>query len=300
MDTRKPLDCIIIGGGPAGLTSAIYLARYRRNVIVYDTFDSRAARIPLSHNYPGFPEGIAGKELLKRLRQQLSVYNVPLINAAAESLTQVDEDEFLVMSAGETQRAKNIILCTGVKDIEPHLADINDGIQKGLIRHCAVCDAYEIIDKKIAVIGEGKSGLGEALFLRDYTRDVTLMTLGVSSSWTRTDLKQIRDAEIKIIPYEILAIELTVDKAKITYSDNSIIQFDSIYSALGCIENNALAKNIKAKQKEGLLLVNKAQQTSVKGVFAAGDIVSGLNQICVATCQAAMAATAIHKRCKKT
>lgn len=296
---KNLLDCIIIGGGPAGMTAGIYLARYRRQVLILDSFNSRAEKIPISHNYPGFPNGISGKDLLNKLRQQFSYYKLPLMNDTVESLKQLNEQEFLVKTANNTLYTKNIILATGVKDIEPRLADINDGIQKGLIRHCPVCDAYEVINKKIAVIGNGKSGLGEAIFMRDYTPDVTLITLGKEDCWTTKDLKKVKETNVTIMSTPIKAIELSSHITKITFSDQRIIHFDCIYSALGSIKNNDLAIDLKLKLKNGSIIVNKDQQTSVKGVYAAGDIVSGLNQICVATSQAAIAANAIHTRCRK-
>jgi len=300
MKTDKVWDCIIIGGGPAGLTAALYLARYRRKIVIVDLGNSRANLIPLSHNYPGFPDGISGEDLLSRLRQQLSSYKVPVIKATVESLEQINEEKFLVQTENTTITAQNIILATGVKDIEPRLADIYDGIEKGLIRHCPVCDAFEVINKKIAVLGHGKAGLGEAIFLRDYTDEVSLITLGEPVNWTKKDMKSIQESNITIIPTTIKAIALTAHLAKITFSDQRVVQFDSIYSALGCVKNNKLATGLKLKLKGGSIIVNKDQQTSIKGIYAAGDIVSGLNQICVATSQAAIAATAVHTRCRKT
>lgn len=131
------------------------MARFRRNVVIYDTSASRASTIPISHNYPGFPQEFLEKPF--RLRRQLSIYKVPLIHEEVKSLTQLGTKDFVI--------TKNIILATGVKDIEPKLPNINDAIRKGLIRHCPVCDAYEVINKKIGVIGEGQAGLKEALFL---------------------------------------------------------------------------------------------------------------------------------------
>lgn len=291
----KALDCIVIGGGPAGLTAAMYLARYRCSTIIYDTLDSRAARIPKSHNYPGFPEGIAGKDLLNRMRTQLLSYKVPLLNEAVETLQQEDNEEFIIGTSSGIKRAKNIILCTGVKDIEPHIGDVNDGIKRGLIRHCPVCDAFEVMNKKIAVIGTHKAGLKEALFLRGYTPHITLMSLGKKEKWSKEDLKKINDAQITVLSSEVAAIELLASSAKITFKDHKTIQFDTIYSAMGCIKNNQLVESLGVKLKNGCLIVNKKQQTSLKGLFAAGDIVSGLNQMCVATSQAAIAATAIQK-----
>lgn len=292
---KKTWDCIIIGGGPAGLTAGLYLARYRRNVIIYDTFNSRASRIPRSHNYPGFPNGITGIKLLDRLRQQLACYEVSILPTAVEKLECIENDYFAITSSKETKQAKNVILATGVQDIEPQLPNLLDGIKRGLIRHCPVCDAFEVINKKIAVIGEGKSGLGEALFLRDYSKEITLLTLGKKVHWTRSDLQKIHQAKINIMTDEIVSIKLSTSKAKITLSENRQFQYDVLYSALGCVINSQLAKQVGAKHKGDDLIVNAKQQTSIKGLYAVGDIIPGLNQICVATSQAAIAATAIHK-----
>ncbi|MBA2710523.1 MAG: NAD(P)/FAD-dependent oxidoreductase [Tatlockia sp.] len=299
MKNSDEFDCIIIGGGPAGLTAGIYLARFRRSAVIFDNLDSRASRIPLSHNYPCFPSGISGKDLLKKFHEQLSSYPIPIINKKVETLKK-DEQGFLIEVEENLYRTNNIILATGVKDNEPELPNLLDGVFKGLIRHCAVCDAFEVINRKLAVIGEGDQGLNEALFLRNYTPNVTLITSEKSNLWSKKQLKLISDANIKITDLKIEAIELTKSKAEIVFVDGKTEHYDSLYSALGCIKNNKLAIDVDAKLSKGLIVVNKKQETSVPGLYAAGDIVSGLNQICVAESQAAIAATAIHDKLNKT
>ncbi|ASQ44790.1 NAD(P)/FAD-dependent oxidoreductase [Legionella clemsonensis] len=295
---KEKWDCIIVGGGPAGLTAAIYLARFRRNIIVYDTNDSRAMRIPISHNYPGFPAGISGHALLERLRQQLQAYNISIINEAVTSLKKLNSDTFVVTGEHQSTKTRNVLLATGVQDIEPVLPHLNHAIKRGLIRHCPVCDAYEVIDKKVAVIGYGKSGLGEASFLRDYTSDVTLITLGRQCRWNKQERAILHDTNITVISKPVLDLELLADCTRCKFADNKTIDFDYLYSALGSKTNNKLADDVKAKQKKELLIVNKDQETSVTGLYAAGDIVSSLHQLSVATGQAAIAATAIHNRCR--
>lgn len=292
----KILDCIIIGGGPAGLVAGMYLARFRREVMIFDTLNSRASYIPMSHNYPGFARGISGMTILKRLKQQLGSYNVPFINEKVESISKNSSDNFIIQSDNETKSAKNVILATGISDYEPHFINLHAGLKRGLIRHCPVCDAYEVMNKKIAVIGNAKKGLEECMFLRHYTSQITLITLDNRNNWSTQDQKKIKDANIKIISNNITHIKLLKNTLEITLEDNNTLTFDSLYSAMGCKKNNDLAQSLNAKIKKGELIVDTHQQTSVKGLFAAGDIVSGLNQICVAQAQGAIAATAIHKR----
>ncbi|MDX1838074.1 NAD(P)/FAD-dependent oxidoreductase [Legionella taurinensis] len=292
----KILDCIIIGGGPAGLVAGMYLARFRREVMIFDTLNSRASYIPMSHNYPGFARGISGMTILKRLKQQLGSYNVPFINEKVESISKNSSDNFIIQSDNETKSARNVILATGISDYEPHFINLHAGLKRGLIRHCPVCDAYEVMNKKIAVIGNAKKGLEECMFLRHYTSQITLITLDNRNNWSTQDQKKIKDANIKIISNNITHIKLLKNTLEITLEDNNTLTFDSLYSAMGCKKNNDLAQSLNAKIKKGELIVDTHQQTSVKGLFAAGDIVSGLNQICVAQAQGAIAATAIHKR----
>jgi thioredoxin reductase (NADPH) len=298
-NTQKTvIDCIIIGAGPAGLAAAVYLARYRRNIHIYDTNHSRAARIPLSHNYPGFTKGISGVSLLDKLRKQLATYSIPIFQEKIILLEQTSTGEFIVSSNKGSQKARNILLATGVEDVEPILPNISNAIEQGLIRHCPICDAFEVIQKRVGVIGEGASGLGEALFMTDYTSDITLITLGKNPLWKKEERLKLEESRIKIIYAPVENIQLKKNKVKIHFVDGQKIELDSLYSALGCIKNNKLIENFPVKYQKGFLVVDNKQQTAVKGLYAAGDIVSSLHQICVAQSQAAVAATAIHNSCR--
>lgn len=178
------LDCLIIGGGPAGLTAAVYLARFRRRFLLVDGGTSRAALIPVSHNHPGFPDGIGGTALIARQRAQAKRYDAPIVAGDVAGLIREPSGSFIAefKSSSEpyTRRvnARMVLLATGVVDIEPELANVEHAIRRGYVRHCPICDGFEVIDRKIAVIGFGKSGMGEALFMRTYSSDVTLLSLG--------------------------------------------------------------------------------------------------------------------------
>ena len=167
------LDCLIIGGGPAGLTAAIYLARYRRSVAVYDTGHSRAALIPKSHNYPGFPHGISGRELLGLLARQADFYHVPVVRARIVRLA-TRADGFVAAFDGGEVSARTVLMATGIIDAAPRIEGLDEAVEDGLVRYCPVCDAFEATDMRIAVIG-GESAISKAKFLRDYSKDVTLL-----------------------------------------------------------------------------------------------------------------------------
>jgi thioredoxin reductase (NADPH) len=133
------LDCLIIGGGPAGLTAAIYLSRYRRCVALVDSGESRASLIPTSQNYPGFA-GIGGPELLERLRAQATRYEASLQTDRISNLSCLTGGGFLGKSDTEEFRARFVILATGLVDEQPRIEGMADGVRSGIIRFCPICD----------------------------------------------------------------------------------------------------------------------------------------------------------------
>src|ERR1700682_1379453 len=170
----QDLDCLIIGGGPAGLTAAIYLARYRRNVVVFDSGESRAALIPESHNYPGFARGISGRKLLSLLKKQADAYGVAMIHTRVTSLIRTQAG-FVGCHDGGKVSARFVLLATGIVDANPKVEQLDKAIEEGSLRYCPVCDGFEAIDRRLAVLGDGGGASSKARFLRTYSRDVTLL-----------------------------------------------------------------------------------------------------------------------------
>jgi len=159
---RTPWECLIIGGGPAGLTAAIYLARYRRRVLIADAGSSRAAAIPESHNHPGF-FGISGRELLDRLQRQADLYGVEIRRVTIEMLER-SAGEFRAYAGSDQMVAHRVLLATGITDNSPALPGLRRAIAEGLVRYCPVCDGYEALDKNIAVVGPLEHAAKEAAF----------------------------------------------------------------------------------------------------------------------------------------
>lgn len=290
------IDCIVIGGGPAGLTAALYLARFRRRAIVIDSNASRASLIPRSHNYPAFPDGITGDELLRRLRDQARRYGAELREGTVERLVVGGEEAFFVDCDGETLGARSIVLATGVIDIEPDIPNLEGAIRRGLIRHCPICDGWEVIDRRIGVIGYGARALAEALFLRRYSADVTVFTLGRELGLSDRERAMLADASIRIIEAPVREAFIESNAVVGLQTTDSEHRFDTLYSALGSQPRSDLAASIGVTcANTGCIHTDRHQRTSVRGVYACGDIVQEtLNQIAVATGHAAIAATTIH------
>lgn len=291
------VDCLVIGGGPAGLTAAIYLARFRRRFLVIDSGASRASLIPKSHNHAGFPDGISGPDLLGRMAAQAQKYGALIENGTVAKLVRQD-GSFYASVDNRVIRARTVLLATGVVDKPPELPEVRQAVERGLIRYCGICDAYEVIDRKVAVIGHGRSGLGEALFLRNYTVDITLLTLGQALELEPDEWRQVEKAGIRVIEEPVTIVVESNQVRALVGREGQEYAFDALYSALGSEARSHLACRLGASTDErGCVLVDAHQQgTSVDGLFAAGDVVHGLDQISIAMGHAALATTAIHNR----
>jgi thioredoxin reductase (NADPH) len=290
-------DCVVVGAGPAGLTAAIYLGRFRRDVRVIDAGASRAARIPLSRNRPGFPEGVRGRDLLARMRQQAEKYGAIIETGQVDDLRPVEDGFRLVTTEGEVA-ARSVLLATGVLDIEPDIPGLSEAVAKGLIRICPICDGYETSGTRVAVIGRDPHAAREAIFLRVYSDQVALIHGCRPDALDAACRAELDAAGVEVIAAPISSVVL--DQQRITavcFGDDGAREFDSLYAGLGVQPRNQLAVRAGARLDEsGRLVVGEHQETSVPGLYAAGDVVRGLNQISTAEGEGAIAATDIHNR----
>lgn len=288
-------DCIIIGAGPAGLTAAIYLARFHLSIRLLDCGSSRAALIPLTRNHAGYPEGISGKDLLADMLAQAEKYGALREAVTVEAIEPLDQG-FAVVADGRRLLARSVLLATGVVNNRPAgmTNDLHDAaLAKGLLRYCPICDAYEVTDKRVAVIGTGDHGMREALFLRGYTRDLTLIAPEVHdldpSCAAALDDAGIARVDGPCGGFGLEDGQFAVDTAA------GRLRFDSVYPALGSVIRSKLAVAAGARaSNDGCLEVDDHQRTSIPGLFAAGDVVKGLDQISHAMGEAGVAATTIR------
>ena len=292
----KPLDCLVIGAGPAGLTAAIYLARFHLNILVVDSGKGRAATIPCTRNHAGYPDGISGKELIGLMKEQAQKYGAKIIDGTVSRLERNGDSLFEAEWGSGPTLARSVLLATGVTNRRPPMDEAlhDDALARGLIRYCPICDGYEVTDKKVAVLGSDSHGVAEALFLRSYTPDITLIAPDKALRLKSDDQARLKAAAIDCVngPAEAVAISsefIVVDTAEGHFT------FDSVYPALGSDVHCQLAEMVGARlNDDGCVGVDAHMRTSVDGVYAAGDLVIGLDQISNAMGQGGVAATTIR------
>lgn len=292
---RGSVDCLIVGGGPAGLTAAIYAARFRLSVRLIDAGRSRAALIPLTRNHAGFPAGISGASLLRRMRAQARKYGVDLHHGVVGRLAR-DGAGFVADTSGGVVAAGTVLIATGVTNHRPAMDEHlhNAALAEGRLRYCPVCDGFEVIDQDVAVIGTGARGAKEALFLRAYTNTVTLIAPDDAHDLTPSDRAELIKAAVRLAEGPVSVQSLAPDGLTVAFG-RAEKTFQSVYPALGSEVHSTLAAELgAATTAEGCLKVDAHQRTTIPGLYAAGDVVIGLDQISHAMGEAGVAATTMR------
>ncbi len=292
-------DCAIVGGGAAGLTGATYLGRFKRHVVVFDDGGSRLLDIPKSRNVPGFPGGIAGSDLHERMLEQALRYGMRQVRERVTAIERF-EGRFKLHSVSGAWLADAVLLATGSDVTHPDLSDFSDAVARGIIRYCPICDGLECEGKRVGVLASKPASLEEAVFLRTFVEDVTLLPCGPSWDLSNEQCQRAGEFEITVADSRVGSLALSGDQMAVTFLDGSRSSFDVIYPCLGSKPRSELAVSLGAEvTPTGGLLVDSRQQTNVPMLYAAGDVLEGLDQIASGCGQASIAATAIHNQLRR-
>ncbi len=288
-------DALVVGGGPAGLTAAIYLARFHLKTIVVDAGNSRAGTIPRTRNHAGYPGGIAGADLVAAMRTQ-TLENGAVILAGTIDVLGRNGAGFVAEGAFGRVKARAVILATGVVNRRPAVDDVFHAaaLVAGRLRYCPVCDGFEVTDARVGVLGTGEHGVREAIFLRSFTADLTLIAPDGVHDLTPAQLETLTAAGVRVIDGPACDFGLAADAITVVTRAGNMA-FASIYPALGSHIRSGLAASLGAATVEaGCLTVDAHQRTTVPGLYAAGDVVLGLDQISHAMGEGGVAATTLR------
>jgi thioredoxin reductase len=286
-------DAIIIGGGPAGLTCAIYLARYRRPVLVIDAGHPRNYATRGVHGFLGH-HSIAPHELLERGRAEAKASGAEFLAGQVAKIEQVG-DTFEVTLDGSAVRARRLVLAYGVKDTLPDIPEIESYYGK-TVHHCPDCDGFECSDQRIGVIGWGKKVVGLALKLLQWSDDVVVFTHGHAREWDEEEHSKLLAERVDIKDETIVALDGDPLQAAVLETGERVpVQhlFFNIKVERSCALAEFLGCNVAEDTPN--VLVNEHRQTSVEGVWAVGDLVEGAQLAITAAADGAIAAIAINK-----
>jgi thioredoxin reductase (NADPH) len=292
-------DVLVIGAGPAGLTAGMYLARYRRRVTIVHDGSSRALWVPRSRNVPGFPDGIVGSDLIARMSGHAVRYGAGIAEGRVVEIARGKNGAGFRarLEGGATVEARGLILATGV---DTRLATLDSGdhaaaVRSGVLRYCPICDGYEHSRERIAVLGSDIHGAAEAMFLRQYSSDVTLIPKW-QVALTAAQRAELDASGVDVVDGQVLRLDAEDKAMRVTLEGEAAPRrFDVLYPAFGSTPRSELAAMLgPLTDPDDCLPFTAFSDGLLPGVYAAGDVVAGLDQISVATGQGAMAATRLH------
>ncbi len=293
---RDLYDCIIIGAGPAGLSASLFLARYLRRTL---TFHHNSPRNEYAHGVHGFlgHHGIRPSELLARGRDEVTSHGGLIIEACVTSVEAVSPEHFRVFIGADERvfEARRLLLATGLRDLTPDCPGFREFYGSSVF-HCPDCDGYEVRDKRVAVLAHGDNAVGFTENILTWTRHVTLLTDQNEIS----DRAKLDALDVAVRTAHVVALEgdtSTRQLQRVMFAEGDALECDALFFNLGTELATDFHETLLCRLDPecGLLWVDETQQTSIKGVYAAGDITPHSQLAIVAAAEGAMAAIHIHR-----
>jgi thioredoxin reductase (NADPH) len=293
-------DLIIIGGGPAGLSAAIYAARFNmKTILISKDIGGYMMEAPKIDNYPGYTT-VSGYDLSKNMKEQVKAQNIEIIE---EEIAEIKPNLEVKTKTNKKFKGKSILLALGTKRRKLDIKGEDEFAGKG-VSYCATCDAPFFKDKEIIVVGGANSAIVSALLLAKFAKKVTIIyrkeKLRADPYWVKqiekTDnIDTIFNANIKEIKGTNMVDSIILD-------NNKEMKVDGVFVEIGSVPSTSLVTSIGVKlEKDGCIIVDKTQKTNINHIYAAGDITTNSNnmrQIITACAEGAIAAESAYNALK--
>ena len=288
-------EVIVIGGGIAGLSAAIYLGRAQRDTLVIDSGHSMAKWEPKVENYLGFPNDVDGADLLKFGREQAERHEVEL---AEDEIVSAKNENNLFICRGKhgDYRARRLLMATGIFHIPPEIPGVRECLGHSMF-FCKDCDGYRVRGKRIAIVGANNEAVDFALGMLSYSPCVIVAPNGERQRWDKQHAEWLREYEIPVHQEKIRDVEHRDTKIQsLLFADGSRVKIDYIFTTRGDVFHTGLAEELGAKlDRDGQIKVDQCMRTSVQRLYAAGCVTPANCQMIIAAGQGAAAAQAINR-----
>ncbi|MFJ8243753.1 NAD(P)/FAD-dependent oxidoreductase [Peribacillus asahii] len=295
----KQVDCVIIGGGIAGLQAAIQLGRYKHDVLVIDSNQGRSTICRCYHNILGWPDGVSGQEIRKLGKLHAEKYGVHFLHDVVTTLQKESNHFYLETEQHATFEAKTIFLATGLVDHLPKLENLVTCLGTD-IYVCPDCDGYEVSGKKTVVLGAGNTGADMAVTLAYWSNDIIYINHN-QSAVDVTKLDELEKHRIKIVYEQIEKIILDEKQhfAGVLLKNGEVVGAERGFIGFGGNKINyelAEAVGVELTENKHVLVNPRTKETNIKGVWAGGDLAAHSEQVTIAMGDGSQAAIWIHKR----
>jgi len=289
----------VVGGGPAGLTTALYTTRLGHDTVVVNRGGGRAAMMLDTHNVIGVTEDVSGNEFLQTATEQIQGYGAEYVRDTVSTIDRTDDGRFHVTGGEVDLLADHVVLATGFNDVRPDPPLPRTG--RGL-HWCLHCDAYMFVDQPVYVMGTGDSAATVAMIMLNFTDEVDLLTRGDDPEWSEDTRKQLDAHPVDVVHEDIASVEKGDDGwlEAFVFEDGTRREYRGGFPMYGSDYNSDLADQLALDlNDDGTVAVDDHGRTSVEGVSAVGDLTPGHNQIPVAMGEGAKAGIGIHYRLRK-
>jgi thioredoxin reductase len=299
--TRDLYDCIVIGAGPAGLSASLFLARYLRKTL---TFHHNSPRNEYAHGVHGFlgHHGIRPSELLAKGRDEVTNHGGLIVEACVNAVERVSAEHFRVFAGpdpaeSKTFEARRLLLATGLRDLTPDCPGFRE-FYGSTVHHCPDCDGYEVRDKRVAVLSHNHNSAGFATKLLTWTKHLTVLSDGREVS--AANRSELADLDIPTRAESVVGLEgdtSTRQLQRVLFAKGDPLECDALFFNLGTKPASNFHETLGCEldAESGLVAVDNTRQTSVEGVYAAGDLTPNSQLAVVAAAEGAMAAIHIHR-----
>ena len=288
-------DVAIVGGGPAGLTAALWLARYLHSVVLIDSGDPRNWETRGINGFLG-SQGIRSPDLRARGRKDAEKFGAVLVDGNVTTVKNTNAERFtLTLTDHRVFEARRMLMAIGIKDVWPKIPGLTDCYGE-TVHVCPDCDGYETLNCKTVVLGSGRKAVGMALAISTWTNEIVICTNGEPANIQPAHLKKLKALNIPVLESKVMRISSKDGQIKcMEIEDGMVLDCDRLYFAIGQYPADDLGAQLKCERDDtGLIKVDERNRTSVLNVFAAGDIVPGPQLAISAASEGAIASVAIH------